>query len=287
LALMANSALNKLIIANVAAAVTVLIAYIVVTATSGAGSEAWLRVKSWIGLPLEPQSFLTHIYSLFLYMFIPAHPLAFLSDMLVLWLFGRRFAEFMGGKRLFPIFLFSGITGALITFGAYQALSATGYWEGGNYLFGGTAAVMGVMSAVAFLYPNLPLNLVFFGPVKLKYIALIYFILDVVLLTSLNSMAIHIASVGGILFGMTYALLYRRNFDLAGGFVRMTDFFKGNRRPATKMTVKRRPISDDQYNTMKQEKESTLDEILDKINTKGFKSLSKKERQLLEKYSRE
>jgi hypothetical protein len=47
-----------------------------------------------------------------------------------------------------------------------------------------------------------------------------------------------------------------------------------------------RPLSDDEYNTMRQEKEITLDELLDKINQRGIKSLSKKERQLLDRYSK-
>jgi membrane associated rhomboid family serine protease len=285
LALMANSALNKLIIANVIIAATVLISYTVtVIALPVTHQRAWASALEWIGLPLTAQNFFTHIYSVFIYMFVPVHPIAFLTDMLILWTFGRRFAEFMGGKRLFPIFFYSGITGALVSFAAYQLLHNS-YWIGSPYLFGATASVMGVMFAVAFLYPNLPLNLVFFGPVKLKYIALVYFLVITACLLPFGSTALHVASLGGLFFGMTYAFFYRRGFDLAGGFVRLTDLAKGRRRP--KMVVKYgRPLSDDEYNTMRQEKEITLDELLDKINQRGIKSLSKKERQLLDRYSK-
>jgi hypothetical protein len=50
--------------------------------------------------------------------------------------------------------------------------------------------------------------------------------------------------------------------------------------------VRGRSLSDDEFNTLRKEKEITLDQILDKINKKGIDSLTPKEKELLDKYSR-
>ena len=54
-----------------------------------------------------------------------------------------------------------------------------------------------------------------------------------------------------------------------------------------KVYQNKRPLSDDQYNSIKREREATLDEILDKINASGIQSLTQVEKELLNRYSRE
>jgi hypothetical protein len=41
--------------------------------------------------------------------------------------------------------------------------------------------------------------------------------------------------------------------------------------------IKKRIISDDEYNSMKKDKQDKINEILDKISEKGYSSLTKKE----------
>ena len=53
-----------------------------------------------------------------------------------------------------------------------------------------------------------------------------------------------------------------------------------------KKKIKRRKNEDDyEYNTRKKINELELNKILDKISKSGFKSLSKKEKKILEKFS--
>ena len=48
----------------------------------------------------------------------------------------------------------------------------------------------------------------------------------------------------------------------------------------------RRAESDEAYRSRKVQQEASLDELLDKVHRKGLASLSKKERQLLDAYSK-
>lgn len=49
--------------------------------------------------------------------------------------------------------------------------------------------------------------------------------------------------------------------------------------------VKKRVISDDEYNSLKKDKQDRINEILDKISKKGYSSLTKKEIDFLNKNS--
>ena len=48
-------------------------------------------------------------------------------------------------------------------------------------------------------------------------------------------------------------------------------------------TIKKRIISDDEYNSMKKDKQDKINQILDKISEKGYSSLTKNEIDFLNK----
>jgi hypothetical protein len=49
--------------------------------------------------------------------------------------------------------------------------------------------------------------------------------------------------------------------------------------------IRKRIISDDEYNSLKKDKQDRINEILDKISEKGYSSLTKKEIDFLNKNS--
>jgi hypothetical protein len=50
-------------------------------------------------------------------------------------------------------------------------------------------------------------------------------------------------------------------------------------------TIKKRIISDDEYNSLRKDKQDRINEILDKISEKGYPSLTKSEIEFLNKNS--
>lgn len=291
-AFMGGNTLKQLLIVNLAVflgllflRVILLIAY---SSQPAAFSSTYYSILSWMGMPMQVSELLWRFYTPFTYMVVHDNFFHFLFNMLALYVFGRIFMEFMGPKRLLPLYVFSGLAGAVVTFLLFQipALHAT---FSNTILIGASASILGIMAATALLYPDLPLNMILIGPVKLKYIALFYLLIDLLSISYAQNMGGHFAHLGGMMMGGTYALLFKNGYDLAKGWIRLSDRMFGKRsKVRVKMSVihGKRVLSDEDYNTLKKEREATLDELLDKISAKGIKSLTRKERKLLDKYSR-
>jgi len=130
--------------------------------------------------------------------------------------------------------------------------------------------------------PDRKVNLVFIGPVKIVYIALIMFIFTSMVDFSVNTGG-KIAHIGGALMGFLFAYYYKRGKDISKGFDRMMDgmatWFKPGKEKM-KVTYKR-PADDIEYNKQKKEEQKEIDQILDKISKAGYDSLTAKEKELL------
>ncbi|MCX7744356.1 MAG: rhomboid family intramembrane serine protease [Flavobacteriales bacterium] len=252
-------------------------------------TQTYYDILSWAGMPMQAHQLLLRFYTPFTYMVVHTDFFHFLFNMLALYVFGRIFMEFLGPKRLLPLYVFSGLAGALLTFLLFQIPALHAVFSN-TLLIGASASILGIMAATALLYPNLPLNMVLIGPVKLKYIALFYLLIDLVSISYAQNMGGHFAHLGGMLMGVCYALFFKNGYDLAAGWIKLNDRLFGKRaKIRVRMTVMHggRSMSDEEYNIRKKEREATLDELLDKINEKGIKSLTRRERELLDKYSRE
>jgi membrane associated rhomboid family serine protease len=291
-AFMGGNALKQLLIANLAVFLGLLflrvILLIVFSSQPQEFASTYLSILSWMGMPMQANELLWRFYTPLTYMVVHEDFFHFLFNMLALYVFGRIFMEFLGPKRLLPLYVFSGLAGALLTFLLFQIPGLHKVFSN-TLLIGASASILGIMVATALLYPDLPLNMVFIGPVKLKYIALVYLLIDLVSISYAQNMGGHFAHLGGMLMGATYALLFKNGYDLASGWIRLSDRIFGSRtKVRVRMTVMQggRALSDEAYNTLKKEREATLDELLDKISAKGIKSLTRRERELLEKYSK-
>lgn len=268
-----------------------LVLFLALPSTDEHFSRAFHAVLTWMGTPLLFPEILYKCYTIFTGIFIHVTILSLVFNVIALYIFGRIFIEFLGRKRLLPLYLYAGIFGSLFTILLWQ-LPYFQQHHSHLIITGAGAPVLGIMATITLLYPNLPLNLLFLGPVRLKYITLFYLALDMVVHTHDLNWAVYTAQAFGLIFGISYAILFRRGVDLTSGWVRVNDRIFGKKvRVRTKVKMyqqqQQRPLTDDQYNTRKREREATLDEILDKISATGMSSLSHREKELLERYSRE
>jgi hypothetical protein len=144
--------------------------------------------------------------------------------------------------------------------------------------------------AIAFYVPDYTIYLMFFGPVKLKYIALATVLIDVLSIRSGNAGG-HLAHLGGAFFGFLYATQIRQGKDMTKGFSRFMDsvFSLFKRRPAMKVKYKKpeaRAETDMEYNARRATEQRTIDQILEKISQNGYEGLSKEEKEILFKSSK-
>jgi membrane associated rhomboid family serine protease len=81
-------------------------------------------------------------------------------------------------------------------------------------IIGASGAVAGIWMAFAYLFPNSSLYLFFFIPVKAKYLALIYFLIELgsALKFDPSDNVAHFAHLGGMLMGLALVhWVYRRD----------------------------------------------------------------------------
>ena len=130
------------------------------------------------------------------------------------------------------------------------------------------------------------MHLVFIGPVKIVYIALVMFIFTSLVDFSVNTGG-KIAHIGGAFLGFIFAYYYKKGKDITKGFDGLLDgmatWFKPGKQ---KMKVTHKRSSDDiEYKRERANEQKEIDKILDKISKAGYDSLSSKEKELLFKMS--
>jgi len=220
------------------------------------------------------------------YMFLHKNFLHILFNLLWLYWFGRIFLEYLDGKKLVGVYILGGLSGAFLYILAYNIFPVFFKQLEMSYALGASAAVMAIVISISVYVPNYSVYLMFVGRVKIIYIAIIGF-----LVTSLFDFSINtggkIAHIGGALFGFLFILQYRKGRDLTRGLNRFLDAITGLFKPKPKVTVTHRKTENDyDYNKRKKEEQVEIDRILDKIAKSGYDSLTKQEKEILFRQSK-
>jgi membrane associated rhomboid family serine protease len=205
----------------------------------------------------------------------------------LLWLFwmGKIFMEYLGGKKLLSTYILGGIAGAILFIIAYNVFPLFKHDVAAAQALGASASVLAITIAIAAYIPDYTLHLILIGPVKLKYIALVTVLLDLVSVSG-NNAGGHIAHLGGALYGYLFAMNLKKGTNIASWFDSMADGIK-NIFSSRKMKVvkKARPLTDDEYLHNQKVNQERVDSILDKISRSGYGSLTAEERDILFNYS--
>ncbi|MDK2910170.1 MAG: hypothetical protein PWR20_1737 [Bacteroidales bacterium] len=247
----------------------------VITLLAGSSSPDVLTfVLEWLGAPANPMLIPERFWTLITYNFVHFDFIHLLFNLLWLYWMGLLFTEYLSGRRLLWVYLMGGVSGYLVYLLAFNIFPGLTAMAENARLIGASASVMAVVSAIAFYLPNYSLHLLFFGRIRLIWLALGLFALDFLMISSSNPGG-HLAHMGGFLFGYIYITLFRHNllpkFDPASWF-----------RPKPKVTYRSSTIkTDEQYNTEKKQRQEEIDRILDKIKESGYQSLTEREKEIL------
>jgi len=250
-----------------------------------------LQFHEYFTFPSSPVWWLRKPWSLITYMFLHQDIFHLLGNMIMLYFGGRIFTEFLGNQRLVALYIIGGIAGALLYILLYNTIPMFADAGINANLMGSSAAVLAIFFAIASYLPNYEVSLILIGPVKLKYIALFLFLLDLLSIDQSNPGG-HIAHIGGALFGMAYASGLRKGYDFTTKFNQMIDRIVGlfaNRKKGTHMKVSYRESSNQKAKAAKvaKNKQEIIDAILDKISKSGYDSLTKEEQETIFKMSKE
>ncbi len=225
-------------------------------------------------------------WTLITYMFLHKSFLHILFNLLWLYWFGKIFLEYLDGKKLVGVYLLGGLSGALLYVLTYNLFPVFFSQLKMSYALGASAAVMAIVISIAAYVPDYSIYLLFFGRVKIIYIAIIGFLVTSVFDFSINTGG-KIAHIGGAIFGYLFTLQYRRGRDITKGLNRLLSGIFGLFKPRPKVTVSyRKAETDFDFNKRKNDEQAEIDRILDKIAKSGYESLTKEEKDLLFKQSK-
>ena len=235
---------------------------------------------SFVDLAQKPWTLITYMFTHFSLMHI-------FWNMITLYWFGQLFINYTNSKKLIPLYLLGGISGALLTLILFTAIPAFQPFIGAP-MIGASAGVTAIIVATATLIPNVNMNMMFIGPVKLIYVALFVIFIDVLNVASYDNIGGNISHLGGALMGYLFIFQYKRGVDFSKGINRFFDWISGllSIKPKSKMKVAyKRKVTDEEYNYNKKVEQENIDRILDKISKSGYESLSKSEKDILFKAS--
>ena len=285
----------RLILINVAVFLSLLLVYLFLLPVGGSGDAAIalreIYVVQWLRSTANLGELITRPWTVVTYMFVHTGVGHIFWNMILLWFGGRMFEDLLGGKRLLGHYLLGGLSGFALFAIVHNLLPGMHGGASAPGILGASAGVLSVFIGIAAYRPDMIVNLILIGPVKLMYVAGVFLLLDLVGIGSGDGVA-HEAHIGGALYGFIAARQLSQGRDWSLSFVqfleRLIAPFKRNKGP--RMRVEKKPgrspiVQDENFNANKQAKQARVDHILDKISRSGYDSLSKEEKDILFKAS--
>jgi membrane associated rhomboid family serine protease len=241
-------------------------------------------VSYYVAIPANIDSLLRRPWTVITYMFFHWEFFHLLFNMLWLYWMGRIFQEYLGSKKLLSTYLLGGLTGAIFFVIAFNLFPLFRSSLPAAFALGASASVLAITVAAATLLPDYPIQLFLFGNVKLKWVAVISIVLDLISISGPNAGG-HIAHLGGALFGFVYIKQLQKGNDLGGWLTRIFDRLSG--KPRMKVSIQKPKKHDEEFNVNKKARQEKMDDILDKISKSGYGSLTQAEKDFLFEMSKE
>lgn len=247
--------------------------------------EISTNVIDWLALPSSFTTLLTRPWTIITYMFLHQDFFHILFNMLMLFFGGFLFTQYIGSKKLLQTYLLGGLFGGVFFMASYNIFPAFNQLVSHSFALGASASVIAVVIAIATFKPDLEVQLMFLGNVKLKYIAVFLLLLDLVSIEKGNPGG-HIAHLGGAFYGALMALNLKYKYLKLPDFILKNPFHRKPKMKFYKNENPSRPVSDEEFNRQKVEKQKHIDIILDKISKSGYETLTKEEKEFLFKSSK-
>ncbi len=260
------------------------LAYVVLALLAAFGVPA-IVVVEWLTLPASPEAALRVPWTPLTYGFVNAFGgffglISFVFGFYWLQWMGRDYEERYGAHRLFGLYVLGALGGAAVglALGAVLPMPRAFY-------FGLWTPVTAVLCAVATLHPDRQIGLFLLGVVPMKWIAVGFVVLSLAFSADLTVLG---AALAGVLFGRAQRAGRDPAFWAA-------PFFGARRRRSapTAAPVRKSPFGRSTASAGGSRSRPApsapldVDAILDKILEKGYDSLTKEEKEALDRASRD
>lgn len=244
-----------------------------------------IDIHQFLAAPASVAQLLLKPWTIITYMFYHEGVWHIVFNMLTLFWFGKIFLFYFNPKQMLGLYVVGGLFGYLFFASAYNFFPYFNNQIELSVLLGASASVMAIIVASAVKSPDLELQMLLIGRIKLKYIAMIVVLMSFIGITSTNAGG-EIAHLGGAFAGYLFVVSLRKGSDITVWINKLISRIYDVFRPR-KLKVKHskynsnRKMNDAEYNQSKARKMQDIDRILDKIKTSGYESLSSDEKQQL------
>lgn len=247
------------------------------------------NIFNWFNLPANLNTLLTRPWTVITYMFMHDGVWHFLGNVLWLWAFGYILQDLTGNGKLIPIFLYGGFAGALIFLLTYNIIPRLPV--AGTTLEGASAGVMAVAIATTVLAPNYRIFPMLNGGIPLWVLTIIFIIIDFASIPVSNTGG-HIAHLAGAAMGFVFIKQLQKGSDWSGWINKFFDWVANLFNPDKKEWKKTarqnyyyKTEGTQPFTKIPNITQKRVDDILDKINQRGYRSLTDEEKEILKRAS--
>jgi membrane associated rhomboid family serine protease len=224
-------------------------------------------IRTWLALDPDRTMHNFEVWRLATYLFVHDYQTPFLHiliNMLLLWMFGTPLVETMGERKFWWFYICTGVFSGLCSLVFYSITNNP------TTVIGASGAIFGVMFAFAKFFPTQQFLILFLFPVQARYAVIIFGAIELLSIMS-NDRIAHITHLGGAVFAWLYFMFEDRGVEV---------FSRWKSRKAVKMQKAVRKSEEELGQVM-----VDIDPILKKISQTGMGSLTKEEKDKLERAS--
>lgn len=288
-----DNALMWLFVFNVVFFLILLTIKAAVAVNDNSDAVFYAQVVNWFHLPADFGLLISKPWTLLTYMFSDVEIFRALSNMLWLWVFGGILQNLTGNKKLIPVYLYGGLAGAVFFIAAANFIPSNTMVIKNASLLGANAAVMAVAVVATVIAPRYRFFRNIRGGIPLWVLTVIYIAIDLAGVAALPA-AYPISHIGGGIAGWLFVVLLHKKIDgsiwMNNGYSWFMNLFNPNKNKV-RNTVKEKIFYNTgnraPYHKTSNITEQRINEILDKINQKGYNYLTKEEKEILKRASEE
>lgn len=254
-------------------------------------SSYYKNIFDWFILPAEMPKIMDRPWTILTYMFMHDGVLHMLGNVLWLYAFGYILQDLAGNSKIVPLFLYGGFAGAFLFVLANNIFPALASQIDGRTLQGASAGVMAIAIATTTLAPDYRIFPMLNGGIPIWVLTLIFVIIDFASISEQNGGG-HIAHIGGAAIGFLFVLQLRKGNDWGAWMNRFFDWVsnlfdpdKKDWKKTAKKDLYYKSRGTQPYKKVPNVTQKRIDEILDKINSQGYRFLTDEEKEILKRAS--
>jgi len=249
------------------------------------------QVVQWFELPASLTKFSERPWTILTYMFSDtgSNIIRLISNMIWLWAFGYLLQQMAGNDKLIPIYIYGGLLGGILFMASSYFLPATSSNISAYWLLGANASTMAVAAAATTLSPDFRFFTQIGKGIPIWVLLAVYIIIDLAGLRG-SAASYSIAHLGGALAGFLFVYFLRKGRDGSTWMIRSYNWFmhlfdpnKKGHSTSPRDTIFYKTGDRKPYDRKPNITQQRVDEILDKINQKGYHFLTDEEKDILKK----